>query len=451
MELPDAFEDQMRQILGTSYGAFRESLDEPSPTSIRLNPLKRVEGLRINEPVPWCTDGFYLEHRPVFTLDPLFHAGAFYVQEASSMVIERLFQHIPKSDKPLAVLDLCAAPGGKTTHLLSLISPKDILIANEVHPQRAIVLEENLTRWGNPNVLVTKMAAHQLAAQWYEIFDVILVDAPCSGEGMFRKDMLSIKEWSAENIERCVIRQQDILLHAMNMLAPGGHLIYSTCTYNTKENEAQVQWMLTQSPMEINLPEQAPVGGILKNTEGFRCYPHLVKGEGFFCSMLQKTTSSGRKDLGYFKPYVLKPALFDKKLIRQEDISYVDQKVSLRLLEGKNETIKLYPEQLLESHYDLILSKSISKSGIIAGHFKGRTLFVPDHELAMSSLLSAEVAHLDTTNDQAIDYLRKVSLDVFNAKPGYQVIRFEQQTLGWIKCIPGRINNLLPNHLRIRM
>jgi 16S rRNA C967 or C1407 C5-methylase (RsmB/RsmF family)/NOL1/NOP2/fmu family ribosome biogenesis protein len=451
MELPSAFENQMRQILGTEYGAFRASLEEPSPTSIRLNPQKRVEGLRINEPVPWCTDGFYLEHRPVFTLDPLFHAGAFYVQEASSMVIERLFQHIPKSDKPLAVLDLCAAPGGKTTHLLSLISPKDILIANEVHPQRAIVLEENLTRWGNHNVLVTKMAAHQLAAQWYEIFDVILVDAPCSGEGMFRKDMLSIKEWSAENIERCVIRQQDILMHAMNMLAPGGHLIYSTCTYNTKENEAQVQWMLTQSPMEINLPEQAPVGGILKNAEGFRCYPHLVKGEGFFCSMLQKTTSSGRKDLGYLKPYVLKPALLDKKLIRQEDISYVDQKVPLRLLEGKSETIKLYPEQLLESHYDLILSKSISKSGIIAGHFKGKTLFVPDHELAMSSLLSAEVAHLDTTNDQAIDYLRKVSLDVSNPKPGYQVIRFEQQTLGWIKCIPGRINNLLPNHLRIRM
>lgn len=451
MELPTAFEKQMRQILGTQYGAFRASMEEPSPTSIRLNPQKKVDGLRTTDVVPWATDGFYLDDRPVFTLDPLFHAGAYYVQEASSMLIERLYKHIPKSNKPIAVLDLCAAPGGKTTHLLSVIGPNDILVANEVHPQRAIVLEENLTRWGYPNVLVTRMSPHQLAGQWHELFDVILVDAPCSGEGMFRKDVLSIKEWSSENIARCVIRQQEILIHAMKMLTPGGHLIYSTCTYNTKENEEQVQWMETQFSMEINLPEPSSEEGVLKSAEGFRCYPHLVKGEGFFCSLLRKTASMEREGFGHQKPYVLKPAIMDNKLIRQEDIPFLDQTLSVRLLEGKNESIKVYPEKLLECHHDLILSKFISKSGITAGIFKGSKLFVPDHELALSTLLSDEVEHLDTTKDQALDFLRKLSLDVSSIKPGYQVIRFEQQALGWIKSIPGRINNLLPHHLRIRM
>ncbi len=451
MKLPLAFEAQMRQILGTGYGDFKESLFEPSPTSIRLNPQKLVVGLKTEAVVEWCSDGFYLDQRPVFTLDPLFHAGAYYVQEASSMLIEWLYRHIPKSAKPIAVLDLCAAPGGKSTHLLSLIGPDDILVANEIHPQRSIILEENITRWGSPNVLVSRMSPHQLAGQWHELFDVILVDAPCSGEGMFRKDVLSIKEWSVENIERCVNRQQEILRLALNMLAPGGHLIYSTCTYNSKENEEQVQWMASVFPVETNLPLQQQSDGVQMSQFGFRCYPHLVKGEGFFCSLLRKTASIGISDSRYQLPYLPKPAYAEKKEVRQQDIPYLNPQIPMRLLEGKNESIKVYPEELFEYHHDLMLSKLISKSGTTAGLLKGGKLFVPDHELAMSTLLSPDADSLDCTKDQALNYLRKLNLPNILAKPGYQVIRVERQALGWIKAIPGRINNLLPHHLRIRM
>ena len=267
-----------------------EALNENPPVSIRINPKKFSHSLSL-EKVKWCKDGFYLPQRPVFTFDPIFHSGAYYVQEASSMFIGEIVKEICKENSIKMALDLCASPGGKTTHLLSNLPEDAFLISNEIVSARLGALDENISKWGNNNVAITCNDPSHFS-QLENLFDLILVDAPCSGEGMFRKEEAALAEWSEKNVEHCSIRQKKIISDILPTLQPGGFLIYSTCTYNEKENEENIKFLIDNFDLEPFFPPpfQGEVprlrdGGV----EGSkRFFPHTHKGEGFFVSVLRK-------------------------------------------------------------------------------------------------------------------------------------------------------------------
>lgn len=286
--LPTALRDQLLRSLGDEVELVEKALTLPSPTSIRLNPSKPFN---LNaEPVPWCSSGRYLAERPSFTLDPLFHAGAYYVQEASSMLLEQALIASGMLEHDVLALDLCAAPGGKSTHLLSLLTGGSCLVANEPDVQRRHVLAENIWKHGAPNAMITGSSPVDLEAL-PETFDLILVDAPCSGEGMFRKDPFARAQWSPQLVASCAAMQHHILRHAWNALVPGGTLIYSTCTWESAENEEQLIPFIREGGQAVPLalqPEWGVVTTMVSDVIGHRCYPHRVKGEGFFVAVVRK-------------------------------------------------------------------------------------------------------------------------------------------------------------------
>ncbi len=299
-ELPIEFTESTRQLMGDErFERYLQSFGEDSPVSIRLNPLKADMGhwqLAVShEPVPWCRDGYYLKQRPNFTFDPLFHAGCYYVQEAASMFLdEALRQHLTSHLSPLTSLDLCAAPGGKSTLLRAALPEDCMLYSNEPIRHRASILLENVTKWGYNNHVVTNAYPKDYRKAKMK-FDLILCDVPCSGEGMFRKDPATIREWSPQQVEKCWQLQRDIVSDAWACLNPGGLFIYSTCTFNTKENEENVRWMLSQfddaSVLPVKTrPEWNITGSLLDGfTEPvYRFIPGITRSEGLFICVLRK-------------------------------------------------------------------------------------------------------------------------------------------------------------------
>ena len=292
--LPALFEERMRKLLPEESEAFFAALQTEPPVSIRLNPGKPVPISRlfpdeqIGLPVSWCESAYYLKSRPVFTLDPCLHSGTYYVQEASSMFLYHIFGQILPAH-PVRVLDLCAAPGGKSTLIASRLSSGSLLVANEVIRSRAGILKENMIKWGTSHVVVTNNDPadfHHLKGA----FDIIVVDAPCSGEGMFRKDPGAIQEWNESNLQLCSERQQRILADIWPCLKPGGFLVYSTCTYNPGENEAILERLIRKyGARSIEIAPLFP--GIVPGNSTAHCYhfyPHRIPGEGFFTGVVQK-------------------------------------------------------------------------------------------------------------------------------------------------------------------
>ena len=287
--LPEEFVSRMKILLGSAFPDFLSSLQSPSPVSIRLNSNKNH--VTDGDKIPWCETGRYLKERPIFTLDPTFHGGAYYVQEASSMFLEQIIQQAVDLTKPLRVLDACAAPGGKSTHLLSLLNEDSLLVSNEVIRSRANILSENIQKWGNSNVMVTNNDPTNFSSlKGY--FDIILIDAPCSGEGLFRKDASASHEWSEKNVELCSLRQRRIVADLWPALKENGLLIYSTCTYNEKENEENLNWISKEFPSTAESIKLTPDWGVeaieQETIKGYRFFPHRVKGEGFFISAIRK-------------------------------------------------------------------------------------------------------------------------------------------------------------------
>ena len=268
---------------------FLEALDEESPTSIRMNPSKG--SLTVGESVPWCPEGYYLEGRPQFTFDPLFHAGCYYVQEAASMFVSHILRQFVK--EPVTMLDLCAAPGGKSTAARTVLPEGSLLVSNEPIATRAQILLENITKWGWKDCIVTNNYPRDYRKA-KTCFDVILCDVPCSGEGMFRKDPGAISEWSLQNVEKCWRLQREIVADAWECLVPGGLLIYGTCTYNIKENEENVRWIMEEYDAEMLEVPTDPSWGITGSLlEGFsapvyRFIPGFTKSEGLFICALRK-------------------------------------------------------------------------------------------------------------------------------------------------------------------
>ena len=304
------------------FNRFLEAFNEDAPTSIRLNrkkstfpPVGASQGDRsavrffdrtaLLSPceVPWCEEGFYLEGRPQFTFDPLFHAGCYYVQEAASMFIAHVLRSLITHHSSLIALDMCAAPGGKSTAAISVLPEGSTLVSNEPIPTRAQILLENMTKWGYPNCIVTNSYPRDFRKAKAR-FDVILCDVPCSGEGMFRKDPDSIAEWSLQNVEKCWRLQREIVADAWECLSPGGLLIYSTCTYNTKENEENVRWIQETYDAEIltvpTLPEWQITGSLLEGFDGpvYRFIPGITRSEGLFVCALRKSTMGTESTMG---------------------------------------------------------------------------------------------------------------------------------------------------------
>ncbi len=465
MELPRTFVERVLRDLGTTEGeALCRALDGEACVSIRVNPAK-AEGLRGEQParvsevlpmltaagrVPWCADGFLLAGRPSFTFDSDFHAGAYYVQEAASQFVGCLLQGVPTSGA--RILDLCAAPGGKTTLYASLVGRGGLVVANEIDRRRASVLADNVRKWGAGNVVVTTCEPHAVCdcEAW---FDVVAVDAPCSGEGMFRKDPAARGEWSENNVRQCAARQDDILREAWRALRPGGTLIYSTCTFNRDEDEGSLERMLAWAGDEVAAPypvDVDPAWGIVEGEVGpfrtFRFFPHRTVGEGFFAAVARKAPDApGRQRLPKGRRSMVAPA--DRasagelrRWVREPD------RMVFGTVAGTG--YAWYGEQA-EAVKTLSEALPVICSGVALGQlFKGR--LKPDPALAFFDGLergAVPVAGLD--DEQALRYLRRQEVAAGALAEGVNLVTARGRALGFAKRIGARVNNMYPNSLRI--
>lgn len=445
MELPVDFVKQTEKLFGEErYSRFVAALSEKPVVSVRHNPYKQTcvfEG----EPVAWASDACYLSERPSFTADPLFHAGCYYVQEASSMFLEQVIRQY--TDTPVRMLDLCAAPGGKSTHAVSLLPEGSFLVVNEPMPLRAEILAENMIKWGKDNVVVTRNDPADFAV-FKNFFDLILVDAPCSGEGMFRKDSKAAAMWSLSNVETCASRQRDILGKIWRTLRPGGLLIYSTCTFNSCENEENVAWIrdeLGADVLPVNVREEWNVTGNLFNDEFpvYRFLPGFTRGEGFFLALLRKHGDSS----------VCKPRSVRVRNVLSKQHANVKSwlhKSEDYLFTVENDRIYAVPTV----HHALIASLQeclkVLHCGIPMGTVKNKTV-LPLHALAMSNMFdksSFPVAELDY--EQAVSYLHREALFIPEAENGIILLTYKDMPLGFAKNLGNRVNNLYPAEWRIR-
>jgi len=441
MNLPEIFVRNTRKLLGNEFQELERSLEGIAPTSIRVN--DKIDYIPSNEKVPWCETGYYLNERPLFTADPLFHAGVYYVQEASSMFLyQAVKQHFPTAQ---TVLDLCAAPGGKSTLLTQALPDNSLLVSNEIVRSRAYILAENLIKWGNPNVIVTNNEPKDFNSL-PGFFDAVVVDAPCSGEGMFRKDAGAIQEWSEYNVTLCAARQREILLSVWDTLKTEGVLVYSTCTFNREENEENVKWMCEDLGAEL-LP--LDLYGNLQITVtdyGYRFFPHKTKGEGFFLAVLKKKSlihsiQKNKKD--------------DKK-----NIKFVTKSNDFTFSLLESDRWMILPEDNFLKGYDknrlndiLFINKQLKcmHSGLLLGEFKGKD-FIPSSSIAFSKKLDKEsVEKVEVDYRTAISFLRKDAIILPDSSRGYILICFKGLALGWVKNLGNRTNNLYQHEWRIRM
>ncbi len=443
-ELPKDFETKMKQDLGSEFNDFENALAQDVPISVRLNPRKETAlALNRQEAVPWCSNAFYLSERPVFTLDPSFHAGAYYVQEASSMFLKAvLSQHIDFS-KSIRVLDLCAAPGGKTTLLADLLNEESLLVANEVIKSRVGILKENLMKWGYTNVIVSNHDPEEFA-DLEGFFDLVLVDAPCSGEGLFRKDPNATSHWSEDAVNTCSARQKRILEAASMLVAPHGHLIYSTCTYNEKENEGNVNWFIKNCDFEEQKIDISKFHGIQAKERGYQFYPHKVKGEGFFISILKKI--EGHTDYVGGKLKMNRLSTKKKEFLTE----WLADLNKFEFFEKPDETVVAIPTGLIDEYSSVLRALTKRSSGFELGLFKKEN-FIPSHSLALSTEVNQSFPVLELEREDALRFLKRESFDQGEIENGWKLVTYNGLGLGWIKIIGNRANNYLPKEWRIRM
>lgn len=452
MNLPQAFIERTRQLLGEEqYSLFEEALQVEVPVSIRPNRMKcsrAVEG----ELIPWASSGVYLKNRPTFTFDPLFHAGCYYVQEASSMFVERVLQEYVK--EPVVMLDLCAAPGGKSTLCRSVLPEGSLLVANEVIRNRSQILAENLIKWGHPEVIVTNNDPSDFSDLTH-LFDVILTDVPCSGEGMFRKDEVAVQEWSVDNVDVCWQRQRRILNDIWSALKPGGLLIYSTCTFNREENEDNVAWIARELGAEVLEVPVEDAWGITGNLVGgafpvYRFLPHRTKGEGLFLAVLRK--HEGEVETVLPRPGKKKKGKDAKQpLVVPKEVKAWLKDADSYQLEVKETMVVAFPKKFADKRMLFEQHLKVIHAGITLGEMKGKD-WIPHHSLAMSlALEESTFPKAELTYEQAIAYLRKEGMVLDASVPrGYVLVTYQHVPLGFVKNIGNRANNLYPQEWRIR-
>ena len=453
MKVKEIFKTYLEEAIGQDNAAIAFSaFDKPSSVSLRKNPFKRplyfpYQGKEVH----WSENGLILESRPQFTLDPLFHGGAYYVQDSSSMFVGHVFRKLLENfrskleqGRVLRVLDLCAAPGGKTTDLAASLrtfcSDSFLLVANEVMKQRAQVLADNVALWGDPNVIVTSEDPSSFA-RLGSFFDIIVADVPCSGEGMFRKDEQAVDQWSEDNVALCQSRQRRIIADVWPSLSQGGYLVYSTCTFNRMENDLNARWIEEELGAEcisdtLAYPQDK---GIIRTELGFSLVPGLVPGEGQYCSVLCKTSQASElrwkkknKKLPIYKSFT---GLFKDK---------VDFSVKGDLLIALPSIISLDAEPVLDLMHTLL-------TGCAAGTLKGDIL-VPSSDLALSLLYDRKAyPEIEVSREIALAYLHRDAIVLEGAPRGFVLIVYDGIPLGFVKNLGNRCNNLHPASRRIRM
>ncbi len=523
MQLPEEFKNLAEASIGKeAFACFCAQFEQQKGngvTSIRLNPLKQCNQADSSESsatpciphenatrVPWCINGFYLAERPVFTLDPLFHCGAYYVQEASSMymelaaaAIEQAWSNsLPNSsiennsekffNNAINALDLCAAPGGKSTHLHSLLGADSLLVSNEVIKSRATILADNIAKWGADNVVVTNNDPADFKA-FNEYFHLVVVDAPCSGEGLFIKEPQAIGEWSLANVNLCAQRQQRILADIWHALKPGGFLIYSTCTYNKYENDGNLNFLKTELGAEIidiPLPDSlkfSATGGleasykhkIIKTAAGgIQFVPGLVEGEGQFMSVVRKPMNENHER--FFECVTsIHPSTKERKskenrnsfakggkknqeiFVSEKDCNYLNGEKYLLTLNG--DLVKGYRKELYQRIKFTESNLKCVLSGVAIANRKGKD-YIPHADLALlqsfgkmaaSGSLPSKISAIEVSKDDALKFLAKEPLVLNDAPLGYILLTYNGLGLGFLKNIGNRTNNLLPMARRIRM
>lgn len=456
MNIKQSFIQYMEEAIGhenalVAFSAFEQT----ASTAVRYNPFKRSVKMEGRD-VLWAEHGRILPERPVFTLDPLFHAGAYYVQDSSSMFVGYAFRkmisqiELPQG-RPLRVLDLCAAPGGKTTDLAAslreIMGDRFLLVANEVMKARVGILADNVALWGDPNVIVTSDDPSAFAALT-EFFDVIVTDVPCSGEGMFRKDEEAVQQWSEDNVALCEARQRRILADVWPSLREGGLLIYSTCTFNKRENDGNVEWISAELGAEVLTSDDTLGGmpGVLKTQRGYSLVPGHVEGEGQYCAALKKTGAEGFLDA---------PVRM-KKAPRQTKATPVPEGLQ-RLINvpvvfrTKGDTITAVPENIASDVARAEDALHVVAAGCAVGVVKGKDL-VPDADLALSMMLAEDAfPSVEIDRSEALAFLHR-DAQVFPDSPrGYLLLKHEGLALGFVKNLGNRCNSLHPQSRRIRM
>ena len=464
MTLPEAFIDDCKTHLPSAeLEAFIHALSESEPAiSLRYNRAK-YEGME-GQPIGWNPqDGAYLSQRPNFTLDPLIHAGCYYVQEASSQFVTHVLRTLVK--EPVVALDLCAAPGGKSTAMLSTLPEGSQLVSNEIDRRRARILSENITKWGMPNVSVTCNTPSDFRKLTH-FFDLILTDVPCSGEGMFRKDEGAVRDWSPRKVEECVTRQKEILETIWPTLKPGGILIYSTCTFNVHEDEEMLQYICEELgaealdiPVNLSWNIHPPLVG---NLPCYRFMPHYTRGEGLFLAAVRKEQNDnesarlGKKDNKKKGNAKLsggadkhKPSI-DIKKATADLLNQLDCEASIVLT--ADGTLRAIPTDHRKI-YDSLVEQGLYllQSGIEMGIIKGRDI-IPAHALALSTVRKdSAFPTVELDLDSALNYLRHEAILLEATTPtGYVIVTYQGHALGFVKNLGNRSNNMYPQEWRIR-
>lgn len=441
MNLPEAFLEQLRGLLPDEWERLAGAITSSEPSvAVRVNAARGVAVPDGARRVPWCDQGFYTEGRPSFTFDPDWHAGRYYVQDASSMFISHVIRHFVHD--PVRYLDLCAAPGGKTTAAIQALPPQSLVVANEIVPPRARVLADNVIRWGSPRCVVTSNAPAQIG-KFTHFFDVIAADVPCSGEGMMRKDAEAVSQWSPDLVTQCALRQREILKDVWQALRPGGLLIYSTCTYNRQENEEIADYVLQElGATSLEVPVEASWNihpAIGSDAHGYRFMPHRVDGEGLFMAVFRKDGNAPRQDFRIKEKNIKKVDEMGKKWLSAPEAFILDQQGDLSIA---------VPQDIRREVAAMRDSLNVLHAGVELATVMGRKL-VPHHALAMS-LARAEDAFPTCEVDYptALRYLRGESITI-DAPRGYVLIACDGAVLGFANNLGNRANNLYPKPLRI--
>ena len=444
LNVQDEFINSIAACIGFDKKEFITAHQQEPPTSVRRSPFKESNFSQKIDAVPWCQQGEYLASRPQFIFDPYLHGGGYYVQEPSSMFVDYVLRQINDFPENKIILDLCAAPGGKSTIVSSFLNNQGLLVANETIRSRANILLENITKWNSFNAVITNNDPGSFG-RLPGFFDLVLVDAPCSGSGLFRKDPHSIKEWSPASVNLCAARQKRILSDVMPSIKTNGYLIYCTCSYSVEENEQILDWLVDNFKLETQrIPIPSDWGIVETQSEhnkafGYRFYPYKLRGEGFFLSLLKKTNYTESYRSAFRQIKTVKPKSILSKWVKiTEDVLLTEEKENWKIVPKSNADLI----SLLHKYLNVI------SSGVQVGKIIHDDL-IPDHQLSMSAFLSEEVNHISLDLEAAICYLRKGDFLPRAGFRGWALVSYNSINLGWIKILANRINNYYPKDWRI--
>lgn len=436
-EIPAGFAASMLAQLGADEGArLLAALDTEPVTGIRLNAAKGIDAPGYAKKVPWAERGYVLPERPSFVLDPAWHQGRYYVQEPASMFAGTVIAQALDTGNSVKVLDLCAAPGGKTTAVADALPAGSLLIANEFVPKRAEILGENVLKWGRPDMVVTRGDTSPLCQALDGCMDLVIADVPCSGEGMMRKEEEARRQWSPGLVADCAALQREIAANGARALREGGLMLYSTCTFNAEENEHNVEWICAELGFEVVDVPADPVWGLRSHGPGWHFYPHLTGSEGLYVCLLRKVATAHR-------------ARMPKKLPKsvRADLPWCD--TGGRVLYEHDDQLFAISEEYLP-HMQAIGRQVLQPGTPIAAASKRG--WEPTHAAAMSQLFRrGAFTEVELNEEQALRYLarRTDGLPETSAR-GYVLTTYHDMPLGWLKALGNRYNNLYPQNWRIR-